>query len=163
MSEAGYSVITHDPLQDGISKLRVVSYLGDDRMIAECAWVDDPDFPPLPNRAGDTPVQRIIKYMLNAKPQHKSPFYQPQLHMFVKMPLFVLRQAERQTIGWQWPRNEESRRYKDNDQSPFEFYVPADCPRALQNPQTGLGGRDRKLRIGPRRVPGCQPKRTRVL
>lgn len=60
---------------------------------------------------------KLVKYL--AKHHHISPFFHPQIHMRIKMPIFVAREWYRHQIGF--ARNEVSRRYVD---SPPECYVP---------------------------------------
>jgi thymidylate synthase (FAD) len=59
----------------------------------------------------------LIKYL--AKNNHVSPFFHPQLHFRIKMPIFVAREWFRHTIGF--ARNEVSRRYVD---TPPEIWLP---------------------------------------
>ena len=60
---------------------------------------------------------KLVTYL--AKHHHISPFFHPQIHMRIKMPIFVAREWFRHTIGF--ARNEVSRRYVD---SPPECYIP---------------------------------------
>jgi thymidylate synthase (FAD) len=60
---------------------------------------------------------KLIRYL--AKHHHVTPFFHPQIHMRIKMPIFVAREWYRHQIGF--ARNEVSRRYVD---SPPECYVP---------------------------------------
>lgn len=60
---------------------------------------------------------KLVKYL--AKHHHISPFFHPQIHMRIKMPIFVAREWFRHQIGF--ARNEVSRRYVD---APPECYVP---------------------------------------
>jgi thymidylate synthase (FAD) len=60
---------------------------------------------------------KLITYL--ATHQHVTPFFHPQIHMRLKMPIFVAREWYRHQIGF--ARNEVSRRYVDE---PPECYVP---------------------------------------
>ena len=62
---------------------------------------------------------KLVKYL--AKHHHVSPFFHPQIHLRIKMPIFVAREWFRHQIGF--ARNEVSRRYVD---SPPECYIPAE-------------------------------------
>jgi thymidylate synthase (FAD) len=75
---------------------------------------------------------KLVKYL--AKHNHISPFFHPQIHMRLKMPIFVAREWFRHQIGF--ARNEVSRRYVD---SPPECYIPE--PEAIR-------ARDPKLKQG---------------
>ena len=80
---------------------------------------------------------KLVKYL--AKHHHISPFFHPQIHMRLKMPIFVAREWYRHQIGF--ARNEMSRRYVD---APPECYIPeADDIRA----------RDPKLKQGSKSEP----------
>ena len=61
---------------------------------------------------------KLVRYL--AKHHHNSPFFHPQIHLRIKMPIFVAREWFRHQIGF--ARNEVSRRYVD---SPPECYVPS--------------------------------------
>lgn len=60
---------------------------------------------------------KLVRYL--AKHHHISPFFHPQIHLRIKMPIFVAREWFRHQIGF--ARNEVSRRYVD---SPPECYIP---------------------------------------
>jgi len=124
-----------DPLQDGISRFAVIDHMGCDALIARSAWVDDPEHE---REATYEDFERIIRYMM--RHEHTSPYYHPQVCMYFKMPIFVLRQADRHQIGFNWPRNEESRRYKDNEQSPFQFYNPKEWRGRSKSRKQGSDG-----------------------
>ena len=61
---------------------------------------------------------KLVRYL--AKHHHNSPFFHPQIHLRIKMPIFVAREWFRHQIGF--ARNEVSRRYVD---SPPECYEPS--------------------------------------
>lgn len=62
---------------------------------------------------------KLVRYL--AKHHHISPFFHPQIHLRIKMPIFVAREWFRHQIGF--ARNEVSRRYVD---SPPECYIPVE-------------------------------------
>jgi thymidylate synthase (FAD) len=80
---------------------------------------------------------KLVRYL--AKHHHVTPFFHPQIHMRIKMPIFVAREWYRHQIGF--ARNEVSRRYVD---SPPECYVPQ--PDAIR-------ARDPKLKQGSKSEP----------
>ena len=72
----------------------------------------------------------LIKYL--AKHNHISPFFHPQLHFRIKMPIFVAREWFRHTIGF--ARNEVSRRYVDTTP---EIWIPDDFRERDSNLKQG--------------------------
>lgn len=62
---------------------------------------------------------KLVRYL--AKHHHISPFFHPQIHMRIKMPIFVAREWFRHQIGF--ARNEVSRRYVDSEP---ECYIPTE-------------------------------------
>lgn len=80
---------------------------------------------------------KLVRYL--AKHHHISPFFHPQIHMRIKMPIFVAREWFRHQIGF--ARNEVSRRYVD---APPECYVPQ--PEQIR-------ARDPKLKQGSKSEP----------
>jgi thymidylate synthase (FAD) len=60
---------------------------------------------------------KLVRYL--AKHHHVTPFFHPQIHMRIKMPIFVAREWYRHQIGF--ARNEVSRRYVDSEP---ECYIP---------------------------------------
>lgn len=73
---------------------------------------------------------KLVTYL--AKHHHISPFFHPQIHMRIKMPIFVAREWFRHTVGFS--RNEVSRRYVDDDP---EMYVPEICRERDKNLKQG--------------------------
>lgn len=112
-----------EPRFRGDIAVKCVQHCGGDRVIAEAAWVLDPDEPtPEGSRDGD-PWTRVIKAML--KGRHGTPFEHGLLTVYVEAPVVV---------WWEWTRhrfmslgcpdlgfNLESGRYKVLD---GEFYLP---------------------------------------
>lgn len=80
---------------------------------------------------------KLIRYL--AKHHHVSPFFHPQIHLRIKMPIFVAREWFRHQIGF--ARNEVSRRYVD---APPECYIPK--PEDIR-------ARDPKLKQGSKSEP----------
>lgn len=80
---------------------------------------------------------KLVRYL--AKHHHISPFFHPQIHMRIKMPIFVAREWYRHQIGF--ARNEVSRRYVD---APPECYVPN---------ANDIRARDPKLKQGSKSEP----------
>ncbi len=78
--------------------------------------------------------KKLIKYL--AKHDHTSPFFHPQARMRIKMPIFVLREYFRHTVGL--ARNEVSRRYVD-----FlpECWVPAPEEIRERDPKAKQGSK----------------------
>jgi thymidylate synthase (FAD) len=90
---------------------------------------------------------KLVKYL--AKHHHISPFFHPQIHMRIKMPIFVAREWFRHQIGF--ARNEMSRRYVD---APPECYIP--------NAQD-IRARDPKLKQGSKSEPVDDSEMWRML
>ncbi len=80
---------------------------------------------------------KLVRYL--AKHHHISPFFHPQIHLRIKMPIFVAREWFRHQIGF--ARNEVSRRYVD---SPPECYIPK---------AEDIRARDPKLKQGSKSEP----------
>ncbi len=86
---------------------------------------------------------KLVKYL--AKHNHISPFFHPQIHMRIKMPIFVAREWFRHQIGF--ARNEVSRRYVD---APPECYIPT---------PENIRARDPKLKQGSKSEPVADAER----
>jgi thymidylate synthase (FAD) len=78
---------------------------------------------------------KLVKYL--AKHHHISPFFHPQIHLRIKMPIFVAREWYRHQIGF--ARNEVSRRYVD---SPPECYIPEEEQLRERDPRAKQGSKD---------------------
>lgn len=101
-----------DPLKDGISKVEILDYMGNDERVVDAARVS------MDKEAiyySDRQNNDLIKYL--AKHQHWTPFSHPQITMRIKMPIFIARQWFKHMVGF--TRNEVSRRYVDSNP---EFY-----------------------------------------
>lgn len=126
-----------DPLNDGISSVELMTYMGDDLMVVNAArvsmakeshWViTDDDIMELRLSERD---QKLIRYL--ARHKHWTPFSHPQVQLRIKMPIFVARQWFKHTVGF--TRNEVSRRYVDD--AP-EFYVPQEWRLRAPNVKQG--------------------------
>lgn len=53
---------------------------------------------------------------------HVTPFRHATVQLRCKAPIFLARQLGKHQVGFSW--NEISRRYKDNEAIPIEFYIP---------------------------------------
>lgn len=62
----------------------------------------------------------LVKFL--SEESHVTPFRHPVVQLRCKAPLFLARQLGKHQVGFSW--NEVSRRYKDGDSIPIEFYVP---------------------------------------
>lgn len=89
--------------------------MGDDRSLAEAAWVSTTD-DVVSKTDGD--VAGLLKYLIKHK--HGSPFEHGAMTFVVRAPIFVWREHHRHRIGWSY--NEESGRYKKLEP---EFYIPS--------------------------------------
>jgi len=110
------------------STLTYIDHMGDDRRIAEAAWVS---ISRGSNRT-DEEDARVIRYL--ARNNHWTPFGQTSITIRFHVPIFVARQLLRSNVGIVW--NEESRRYITNEP---EFYIPKFRERSPSMKQ-GSGG-----------------------
>ena len=78
---------------------------------------------------------KLVKYL--AKHHHVSPFFHPQIHLRIKMPIFVAREWFRHQIGF--ARNEVSRRYVD---TPPECYIPGENELRERDTNKKQGSKD---------------------
>lgn len=63
---------------------------------------------------------RLVDFL--AEHGHVTPFRHAQVTLRCKAPIFLARQLGKHQVGFSW--NEISRRYKDNEAIPIEFYIP---------------------------------------
>jgi thymidylate synthase (FAD) len=77
---------------------------------------------------------KLVRYL--AKHHHISPFFHPQIHLRIKMPIFVAREWFRHQIGF--ARNEVSRRYVD---TPPECYIPEPDKIRARDPKLKQGSK----------------------
>lgn len=129
---------TIDPLNDGISSVQLVDYMGDDLTVVNAArvsmaktsewewlWINDDQYSVLAERD-----KRLIKYLANH--DHWTPFSHCMVTLRIKMPIFIARQWFKHQVGF--TRNEVSRRYVDD--AP-EFYVPTEWRLRAENVKQG--------------------------
>ena len=106
-------------LSDDIGFVELLGTFGDDLTVVNAARVSFAKESTVMTPADE----KLIKYL--AKHEHTSPFFHPQVRLRIKMPIFVVREWYRHTVGF--ARNEVSRRYVDSE---VECYVPEpDCIR----------------------------------
>jgi thymidylate synthase (FAD) len=112
--------------------IKYISHMGSDARVVNAArvsldrWVDES----AELSAGD---KRLIKYLADHK--HVSPFFHPQVTLYLKMPIFVAREWFRHVVGIS--RNEVSRRYHDG---PVECFLPEMVRE--RHPEKKQGSRD---------------------
>ncbi len=109
-----------DVLQDGISFVRLINYMGGDLEVVNSARVS---FGKRKEKLDDKDV-KLIHYL--AKHRHTSPFEHVTFTFHVKSPLFVTRQWHRHRT---WSYNEISRRYTSEN---LEFYIPQQYRRQAE-------------------------------
>jgi thymidylate synthase (FAD) len=102
-----------DPLQDGLSSLRLLETSGSDLGIVNAARVSYNRESKAFSEADGKILETLITH------GHETPFEQTFLQFHVKLPIFVARQWMRHRIGVSY--NEQSARYT---QMKDEFYVP---------------------------------------
>ena len=59
-----------------------------------------------------------------AEHEHVTPFRHAAVTLRCRAPIFLARQLGKHQVGFSW--NEVSRRYKDNEAIPIEFYIPGE-------------------------------------
>jgi thymidylate synthase (FAD) len=101
------------PVLDSIGFVEVLDIFGSDLTVVNAARVSFAK----ESQQFSEQDGKLVRYL--AKHHHISPFFHPQIHMRIKMPIFVAREWYRHQIGF--ARNEVSRRYVD---SPPECYIP---------------------------------------
>jgi thymidylate synthase (FAD) len=109
--ELTYHVL--DPLQDGLSSLRLLEASGSDLGIVNAARVSYNRESKVFSEADGKILETLITH------GHETPFEQTFLQFHVKLPIFVARQWMRHRIGVSY--NEQSARYT---QMKDEFYIP---------------------------------------
>jgi thymidylate synthase (FAD) len=119
--------------EDGIGSIEVISVMGSDLTVVNAARVSfAKEVQEMTGRD-----EGLIRFLV--KHNHNSPFFHPQIHLRIKMPIFVAREWYRHTVGFS--RNEVSRRYVD---SRPEIWYPQ---------VAGLRARDPKLKQGSKDEP----------
>jgi thymidylate synthase (FAD) len=106
-------------------RVELLRHVGDDRAIAEAAWVS----PPGCDRGEDAAaVGRVIRAMMTGR--HGTPFEHGSMTFYVEAPIFVFREWHRHRIGWSY--NEVSARYRVMEP---EFYCPShESSRPIMEP-----------------------------
>jgi thymidylate synthase (FAD) len=103
-------------LEDGIGFVELLEWFGSDLTVANAARVSmhkESALESVTHMDGNIQYtvserdKQLITYL--AKNKHVTPFFHPQLRFRIKMPIFVVREWYRHTIGF--ARNEVSRRY----------------------------------------------------
>jgi len=120
-------------MPDGIGFVELLETFGDDLTVVNAARVS---FDKVSTELKEADC-KLINYL--AKHDHVSPFFHPQARFRIKMPLFVVREWYRHTVGFS--RNEVSRRYVD--------FIP-ECwiPKAEE-----IRERDQKAKQGSKLTP----------
>jgi thymidylate synthase (FAD) len=111
--------------------VELLKQVGDDRGIAEAAWVSNYG-ESLPQDQ-EARIPGLINFLM--RDRHGTPFEHNSLTYRISAPLFVFYEFHRHRVGWSY--NEESARYRELDPV---FYVPA-SDRALR--QIGSPGKYR--------------------
>ena len=130
-------------LDDNVGFVEILEVFGSDLTIANAARVSfnkESEFEPVKIGYGDG--AKIIGYKLSARDEkliqylaendHITPFFHPQIRFRIKMPIFVVREWYRHTIGF--ARNEVSRRYVTYEP---EFFVPREFRKRDENVKQG--------------------------
>lgn len=114
---------SYDPLNDRISYLTLVDHMGSDLLVVNDARVS---YDNNSSEWRDEEDGKLLKYLMTAKPMHKSPLYGCVLKFKVCCPLFVRNQWWKHHVasnytseqdGW----NEQSLRYSKSN---CEVYMP---------------------------------------
>ena len=117
-------------MPDGVGFVEVLEKFGDDLTVVNAARVSF-NKESYSLTEGD---KKLINYL--AKHDHVSPFFHPQVRFRIKMPIYVVREWYRHTIGF--ARNEVSRRYVD---SPPECWVPQPDEIRERDPKAKQGSK----------------------
>lgn len=113
-----------DPLQDGISRIELINSMGNDLSIVNDAKAS---FERVATEFSEK-EEKLLRYLLTAKPPHTSPLRGVVFKFKIKAPLYIARQWYKSVIasnhndeqlGW----NEKSFRYTEAH-DPNEFYIP---------------------------------------
>lgn len=118
-------------LEDGIGYVELLDTFGDDITVVNAARVS------LSKESSFTDEgelknsdKKLIKYL--AEHNHDSPFFHPQARFRIKMPISIVREWYRHTVGLS--RNEVSRRYVKNTP---ECFVPHQLRKTAPNVKQG--------------------------
>lgn len=96
--------------------VELVDYMGDDLSIVNAARVS---YGAESSKMTDRD-QGLISFL--ADHNHVTPFRHTAIQVRCRAPIFLARQLGKHQVGFSW--NEVSRRYKDGEAIPIEFYVP---------------------------------------
>lgn len=118
--------MVYDPLNDGISEVKLIDSMGDDLRVVNAARVS---FNKESHELSEQD-KRLINYL--ARHNHWTPFSHVMVTLRIKMPIFVARQWYKHMIGF--TRNEVSRRYVDD--AP-EFFIPTEWRLRAENKKQG--------------------------
>lgn len=115
-----------DPLNDGISEIKLIDIMGNDSSIVQAARVSyGKGTKTLREDAG------LIRYLMQH--EHMTPFEMCEYKFYIKCPVFVMRQMVRHRTA---SINEYSQRYSE---VPEEFYIPAEVRRQATVNRQGSG------------------------
>lgn len=107
-----------DPLDDGISLVRLDEFCGKDVSVVNAARVSHA------KKVSDMTErdEKLINYL--AEHEHGTPFEHNFLKFEVKAPIFVFREWHRHRVGWSY--NEWSMRYLEGGKDiELQFYIPS--------------------------------------
>ena len=127
----GYAYVSIDPLEDDLSEVASMDYMGDDASIIRSARVS------LASEMEERTMEqdrKLMKYLLTH--HHMSPFEHTAMTFRIRCPIFVDRQLVRHRIGVS--KNEESARYTTVKE---EFYVPRSFRQQAPSNRPAIKGR----------------------
>lgn len=130
-------------IKDNIGFVEILDVFGNDLTVVNAARVSfnkESEFEPVKDGYGA--AAKLVGYKLSRKDQnlieylaandHTTPFFHPQIRFRIKMPIFVVREWYRHTIGF--ARNEVSRRYVTYEP---EFFIPDELRLKDENIKQG--------------------------
>lgn len=132
-SQAQQHIQTKLFIHDNIGFVELLEVFGSDLTVANAARVSFSKESKFDETGLSDRDAALITYL--ARHQHITPFFHPQIRMRIKMPIYVVREWYRHTIGF--ARNEVSRRYVSTTP---ECFVP-----------TALRKRDKNIKQGSSR------------
>lgn len=97
-------------------EVEVIDYMGDDLTIVNAARVS---YGSESNQMTERD-EGLINFL--ADHNHVTPFRHTAIQVRCKAPIFLARQLGKHQVGFSW--NEISRRYKDGEAIPVEFFIP---------------------------------------
>lgn len=130
-------------INDNVGFIELLDVFGNDLTVVNAARVSfnkESEFEPIRDGYGD--AAKVVGHRLSAKDQslieylaqnnHVTPFFHPQLRFRIKMPIYIVREWYRHTVGF--ARNEVSRRYVTFEP---EFFVPCELRKRDANVKQG--------------------------